>query len=99
MYVPYKGGSLDPSKMTPPPPAATARRNNDINITRGANVDVNTGKLYTEEEAKQLPEPKQKNLIWMTGGMDNIEKVSKAVKAQHKKARKQAKKSRRKNRG
>ena len=62
-------------------------------------MDVNTGKLYTEEEAAALSVPRQRNLIWMQGGMDNIEKVSKAVKAQHKKARKQAKKSRRKNRG
>lgn len=65
----------------------------------GVVMDVNTGKLYTEEEAAALPAPRQRNLIWMQGGMDNIEKVSKAVKAQHKKARKQAKKSRRKNRG
>lgn len=71
----------------------------DNNIEWGITMDVTTGKLYTEEEAKELPEEKQKDLVWMQGGVENITAVSKAVKARAKKARKQAKKSRRQNRG
>lgn len=68
-------------------------------ITQGANVDVNTGKLFTREEAAALPEPRQKDLIWMEGGIEQIKMVSDAVKRDRRRQNKAAKKARRKNRG
>ena len=62
-------------------------------------MEARTGELFTIEEAKALPEPRQKDLVWMEGGEEQIRMVSDAVKRDRRAQNKRARKARRKNRG
>lgn len=62
-------------------------------------MDPRTGELFTKEEALALPEERQKDLVWMEGGNEQIEMVSAAVKRDRRAKNKAARKARRKNRG
>lgn len=66
-------------------------------------MDSGTGRLYSEEEKAGLKPKIQKRLVEIDGRPEDIRRISKAVKKQNKrdlekKIRKQARRSRKKNR-
>lgn len=66
-------------------------------------MDSGTGRLYTEEEKQGLKPKIQKRLVEVDGRPEDIRRISRAVKKQNKrdlekKIRKEARRSRKKNR-